>query len=110
MLRSVILLFTLFPFFLFAQNEQNDDPNTILDGACFIFRGTTGAYGIKSSKDSTVLVLAQYAHISEIPEGIIVVKQNKNTSYERSYSSGFLNKSLKMILPSTANMEGDQLL
>lgn len=99
MLKFTILLFAFFPFILIAQNEPNDNSNVILDGSCFIFKGNTGTYGIKSSNDSTVLVLAQYAHINEIPEGIIIVKQNKNTSYERSYSSGFLNKSLKMILP-----------
>ena len=99
MLKFTTVLFAFLPFILFAQNEQNDESNRLLGGSCFIFKSVTGAYGIKSSKDSTVLVLAQYAHISEIPEGVIVVKQNKNISYEGSYSSGFLNRSLKMILP-----------
>ncbi len=98
MLKFITIFCFFFPLILIAQNEQNDDSPTILNGSCFIYKGNTGTYGIKS-KDSVVLIPAQYAHIAEISEGIIVVKQNKNTSYERSYSSGFLNKTLKMILP-----------
>ncbi len=94
--RFFIAFFLLFPSLVFSQGDQTD--NSLLNGNYFTFKAANGYYGIMRS-DSTIAISAQYAHIQEIAEGIIVVKQNKNTSYERSYSSGFLNKRLKTILP-----------
>lgn len=96
--RLLIALLFMLPFIGFGQFEQGDSVYTILDGRYLVFKSNTGHYGIKRN-DNTVIVQPQYVHITEIEEGIIIVKQNKNTSYERSYSSGFLNKQLKMILP-----------
>jgi len=95
-LSLYILLFI--PLFSIAQFDNEDGPKHILNGNFAVFKSNTGYLGIKNS-DSVIVVTPQYVNITEIEEGIIVVKANKNTGFERSYSSGFLNKKLKTILP-----------
>jgi len=82
-----------------AQFEEGEFPQKILNGSHMIYAESNGYYGIKRCSDNEIILQPVYAHISEIPEGIVVVKLNKNTGYERSYSSGFLNKRLKTVLP-----------
>lgn len=99
-MRVVLLAITLLgTLFCNAQFEEGEFPQKILNGTHIIYAETNGYYGIKRSSDNEIVIQPVYAHISEIPEGIVVVKLNKNTGYERSYSSGFLNKKLKTVLP-----------
>ncbi len=91
-------LLLLLPFFSLAQYEIEDGPGSILNGNFAVFKSNTGYLGIKD-RDSLIVVQPQYVNITEIDEGIVIVKANKNTGFERTYSSGFLNKQLKIILP-----------
>ncbi len=99
-MRVVLLAISLLgTLFCTAQFEEGEFPQKILNGSHMVYLESNGHYGIKRCSDEMIIVQPIYAHISEIPEGIIVVKLNKNTGYERSYSSGFLNKRLKTVLP-----------
>src|SRR6218665_1114556 len=93
-----LYLFLFFPLFSIAQFDKEDGHRSILNGNYVVFKSNTGYLGIKNS-DSTIVVQPQYVNITEIEEGIIIVKANKNTGFEKSYSSGFLNKRLKTVLP-----------
>lgn len=98
MLRFILLILLSLPLLSLAQFEDGEGPRTILGGHFIVFKSNTGYLGIKN-RDSAIVVQPQYVNITEIEEGIIVVKANKNTSFERSYSSGFLNRKLKTVLP-----------
>ncbi len=93
-----LYLTLLLPLLSIAQFDNEDGPKRILNGHFAVFKSNTGYLGIKNS-DSVIVITPQYVNITEVDEGIIVVKPNKNTGFERSYSSGFLNKKLKTILP-----------
>lgn len=83
--------------FIWSQEEQLY-PQAIFSGKYFIEENESGQFGVKDLKGN-VLVPFVYNRIVEHPEGLIVFKKNKTSGYERTYSSGYFNKALKLILP-----------
>jgi len=97
-MRSILIFLYLFTVSSLLAQEETVYPQRIFSGNYQIEENESGQFGVKDLKGNTVVPFV-YNRIVEHPEGLIVFKKNKTSGYERTYSSGYYNKALKLILP-----------
>lgn len=97
-MRIIALLSVLLvSFFSMSQSEDSHFPKSLSDGNHWIKKNEFGLVGITDAANNIVVPFT-FQNIYETEEGIIVVKQNKASGYERTYSSGFYSKSFQVVL------------
>lgn len=101
MIKFFSTIFSLFCWaftMLTAQEMPTVFPQKIFNNNFTIEKNELGQFGIKNQSGEVVLPF-QYNRIVVHSTGVVVFKQNKSTSYERTYSCGFFSKSMKLVLP-----------
>ncbi len=93
----LLVAFISFLMHLSAQESDQGFPQTVFGGKYIIKKNDLGFVGIEDQNGNEKIPFI-YQHIHEIDEGLVVVKQNKASGFERTYSSGFYNKQFEPIL------------
>jgi hypothetical protein len=92
------IAFLVLQGWVFGQEIPMIYPQKIYNGKFTIEKNEMGQFGVTDEQGRIVLPF-NYNRIVAHSTGIVVFKQNKSTSYERTYSSGFYSKSMKLVLP-----------
>lgn len=96
--RFLLMIVLVLPWAAWCQFETSSYPKPILDGQAFIEKDAAGQYGVIDAHGN-VLIPFLYNRIQENDLGLFVFKINKSNGLERSYSLGYYNKRLQLILP-----------
>lgn len=81
-----------------TQFETDFYPKPIFDSTYFIQKDAAGQFGVISVNGETRIPFL-YSRIQENEYGLLVFKPNKSNGYVRSYSIGYYNRQLELILP-----------